>query len=363
MSETRYGDERKEAPKITRRQLFQKVGNPLANTVRSSEEPKKPGILNKQMSRRKFMEDLAIAGGIVATGGVGVKLLERGSHPAEGKSSPPAPNLVPANQMPPQNTQEQPQETQPRFRSSKAGLIFKELPPDKRKETEEKVSLMKEVITSNPSYKEMLGVVTKWEKVIIENARRVGFPEDLALGIVFIENGGGEDMINKYSKARGVAQLMIVTAQHYDLVVNNQVDERGDPAKNIRAMADYLKVMTNLFGNPGIAVWGYHAGEGNVYAALREYFIDTVKQDPGDIVKAPDYESAKPIQDKFKHLLEKYKPNIHQILSNPRVQSKVLSNLGDETELYVYKAVAADELLKFELRKQVHTPFVPHLKP
>jgi len=37
---------------------------------------------------------------------------------------------------------------------------------------------------------------------------------------------------------------------------------------------------------------------------------------------------------------------VDEVLANEAVKSKVLAALGDETELYVYKAVAAAEILQ-----------------
>jgi len=51
-----------------------------------------------------------------------------------------------------------------------------------------------EVLEKHPSFDGMMAVTRKFEGNIREAAQAFNFPEDLALGIVFIENGGAEDL-------------------------------------------------------------------------------------------------------------------------------------------------------------------------
>src|SRR3989338_4676170 len=84
-----------------------------------------------------------------------------------------------------------------------------------------------EVLEKHPSFDGMMAVTRKFEGNIREAAQAFNFPEDLALGIVFIENGGAEDLTSP-AGARGPAQLMPETAREMGLVVDleNGIDER-----------------------------------------------------------------------------------------------------------------------------------------
>ena len=203
-----------------------------------------------------------------------------------------------------------------------------------------------EVLYPHSSFEELLEVTRKNETFIRQAARDFDFPEELALGIVFIENGGGQDETS-FAGARGPAQLMPETAKRYGLVVNDEIDQRTDPDKCFRAMCNYLQDMRKMFGNDlGIAIWGYHAGEGNVFDALWVYFKDVEGADLGNFLAATSSEEAQAIAKAYSEKITQGKVNVHKILANEAVKSKVLNFLGDETELYVYKAVAGAEIIK-----------------
>lgn len=219
-------------------------------------------------------------------------------------------------------------------------LVFQDLSPNDLERARKTVDVLKKQFASSLARGSPLAVANKWESVIRENAHRVGFPEELALGIVLIENGGGEAEVS-WAKARGITQLMPGTAKFYGLVVNDKNDERTDPTKSIPVMCNYLRDNLGRFaGNLGLTTWSYHAGETNVYSALREYFIDTGHPDPGKITTG-DYNEALVIMENYRRLIRGSKVNILDVLSNPRVKKNVLSTLEDETELYTYKTVAA----------------------
>lgn len=215
-------------------------------------------------------------------------------------------------------------------------LVFGDLSTAEKEEVKKQMAEAEKFVASNSGYP----VTAKWERVIRENAKRVGFPEELALGIIFIENGGGEDVMSSKG-ARGVAQLMPATARQYGLTVDQKTDERVNPQKSIAAMANYLKDIKDQFaGNLGLAAWCYNAGEGNVYDALQVYFKNTRGVDLGDIRTGDFLEQQKKSANYVRFLREK-KPNVYQVLSNPLVQQNVLVELKDETERYVYRVVAA----------------------
>ena len=231
-------------------------------------------------------------------------------------------------------------------------LVFKNLAPDKKAEARKFVDAMEKEYKSYPEHlKKIFDVTNKWEGVVQENARRVNFPEELALGIFFVENSGGENEVNRQTGARGVAQLLPDTAREYGLRVDNRVDERTDPIKSIKVMSEYLGGLAERFASdPGIAAWGYHAGPGTAYKALREYANANQFADPGDIM-TDDGNTALVRMENYRRLVRENKINIHDVLSNPQVYHNVIEEIGtkserDTTEEYVYRAVAGYEIFK-----------------
>lgn len=226
--------------------------------------------------------------------------------------------------------------------------IFHDLP---RPELEKAIFLVRQmhgVIAQNPEYKKgtLYEVTKKHEDLIRKAAIDAGIHPNLAIGIIFVENGGGEAVRNRNSGAVGIAQLMPETARRYGLKVTPTSDERENPEKSILAMGAYLADLKKEFLDEGLAIWAYHAGEGNVYDALRSYFKNVDGADYGDVVGTEN----STIAEKYRRLILERKLTVHQVLANPAVQKEVVSQLTDETELYVYKVIAAAQL--FQVNKE-----------
>lgn len=209
------------------------------------------------------------------------------------------------------------------------------------------VDQMVEIIKKNPSYNEMKYIVNKYSEKIKREARMHSFPEDLALGIVFVENGGGEDLVSP-AGAVGVAQFLPETAVEYGLRVDAEVDERKNPEKSIEAMVRKLANDRKLFAyRADFAVWAYHAGLGNVFEALRLYYYDKTNVDFGNISELSD-EKANNLVKKYNHLIKEDNLSVHQLFENQRVRNELLVKLEDESELYPYKVIAAAAIFKFD---------------
>lgn len=77
--------------------------------------------------------------------------------------------------------------------------------------------------------------------------------------------------------AKGAGQFMKGTAPLYGLTVNDQVDERADPIKSIRAQAKYMRKLLDQFdGREDLALAGYNAGEGRT--ALKQGRVPNIKE-------------------------------------------------------------------------------------
>ena len=229
------------------------------------------------------------------------------------------------------------------------GLVFHypEKDSQKKKDAAKLVREMRVVIATNPDYQsDMLFKVTdKHSDFISKTAGEYGVDSNLAIGVVFVENGGGEARRNEVSGATGVAQLMPDAAKRYGLSVDPANDERKNPQKSIVAMCQYLRDLNNEFLDQGLAVWGYHAGEGNVYEGLRTYFMDIDDNDYGDPIEGPQ---AVQSAESYRKLIRERNLTVHDVLQNPRVKKEFLSTLKDESELYIYKVVAASQLYRID---------------
>lgn len=237
-------------------------------------------------------------------------------------------------------------------------VVFGNLSPAEKSTVRDAVDDYKRKIRDKEEYPAMLAITKKFKEEIVRETEKVGILPEAGIGIVLIESGGGEDKVSD-ENARGVAQLKPDTARDYELKVAHNwqkggQDERSDPIKSIGAMANYLKDSKNLYAkNEGLMVWSYHAGFGNVYWALQEFFKDKVGVDIGDYSKAIEQDNVterERIEQLAASLIWKNKVNVHQVLSNPRVIRNVISQLGDFTETYVYQAVAAAELFEEEIK-------------
>ena len=189
-------------------------------------------------------------------------------------------------------------------------------------------------VSSRKAYSASLSVIKKHENTIRINAKKQGVPEDVALGVGLLENGGSETAKSS-AGALGVFQLMPGTARSLGLTVNKKVDERKNPEKNIKAGMTYLAMNFERFGDWGLATWAYHAGEGNVSKALKIY------AKANHNVNLPSVNKPSVIRD----YVEKHAITIHKLLSDPNVK-KFTRKLNDDSDGYPYKVIATSSLLK-----------------
>jgi soluble lytic murein transglycosylase-like protein len=196
------------------------------------------------------------------------------------------------------------------------------------------VDKQKAFVSSREAYPASLAIITKHEKAIRSYARNHGVPEDVALGIGLLENGGSETAKSP-AGALGIFQLMPGTARNLGLTVNGKIDERRDPEMNIDAGMSYLRKNYDRFGDWGLSAWAYHAGEGNVVKALKAY----AKANHG--INLPGVEDFRT----HRRYVKKYNITIHKLLSDPAVQT-FTERLNDDSSGYPYKVVATSKLFQ-----------------
>ncbi len=190
----------------------------------------------------------------------------------------------------------------------------------------------------------------RYERQIEQTALAYGISKDALMGLISVENGGGTDITNKSSGARGVAQFLPDTARQYGLRVNSEFDERTNPDKSIAAAGKYLEIHKALFGgDEGMAIWSYHAGAGVVTRALRVYFLDVHNVDVGDYVDAivtNNPTARENFEAKIKEMMIKDDLDVYKLLKNKAVEEQVVKDLEDFSGTYPLAVLAAGELLR-----------------
>jgi membrane-bound lytic murein transglycosylase D len=98
---------------------------------------------------------------------------------------------------------------------------------------------------------------------------------DVFLYLAMAESGFSANAYSK-AKASGLWQFMSATAQKYNLLIDDYVDERRDPVKSTEAAIKYLQVLHNRFGKWYLAAMAYNCGEGKVSRAIAEAGTDNL---------------------------------------------------------------------------------------
>ena len=204
----------------------------------------------------------------------------------------------------------------------------------KLKSTHETVDQKMNFVSTRKAYPASLAVIQKHEDTIRAAAKKYGVPEDVAIGVGLLENGGSETAKSP-AGALGVFQLMPGTARSLGLTVNGKIDERRNPAKNIDAGMRYLALNYYRFGDWGLATWAYHAGEGNVSKAVKLY----AKANHG--INLPGIGNPQPTRE----YIAKNDITIHKLLSSPAVKT-LTKKLNDDSAGYPYKVIATATLFK-----------------
>lgn len=107
----------------------------------------------------------------------------------------------------------------------------------------------------------------KWFPLIEPILKKEGVPDDFKY-VAIIES----HLSNVVSPvgASGFWQLMPVTAQHYGLIVNSEIDERLDVEKATHVACQHFKDAHNYFKNWTLSAAAYNVGIGGIQNALKK---------------------------------------------------------------------------------------------
>ncbi|WP_205696110.1 transglycosylase SLT domain-containing protein [Conexibacter sp. SYSU D00693] len=187
--------------------------------------------------------------------------------------------------------------------------------------------------------------VDRWRPLVEAAAERHDVDPDTLEAMVFLESAGREDATasDDLEGAAGLTQILAETATNLlDLRVDveaserltrgirrgrkvaervgerRRVDERFDPAKALDATGRYLRFAKEQLGRDDLAVQSYHMGVGNLQRALKAYGDDDVP---------------------YTQLFFDSTPLRH------REAYEVLAGLGDDSRTYLFRVMAAREMM------------------
>jgi hypothetical protein len=192
----------------------------------------------------------------------------------------------------------------------------------------------------------------RWREPVEEAARAAGVDADTLEGLVLLESAGREDAVTPagLEGAAGLTQILAETASnllgmHVDLAASRRlerrieradrrgrprvsdrlrrrrarVDQRFDPGAALRGTARYLTQAMERFGREDLAFVSYHMGMGNLEGVLESY-------GQGRVPYARLYFDSTPAR-------------------HPGTWRR-LSRLGDDSANYLWKVLAAREVMR-----------------
>lgn len=130
--------------------------------------------------------------------------------------------------------------------------------------------------------------IEKWVK---EASKKYGMEPSLVMGIIKAESSFNNQCISR-SGAVGLMQLMPETAREMGLKVNDTIDERWDPQKNVEAgvayISKYHKIISNKLGKDdwSLTLAGYNCGPNRV---IREGGIPNITETKNYVKKVEQY--------------------------------------------------------------------------
>src|SRR3989344_164804 len=245
--------------------------------------------------------------------------------------------------------------------SAEFKTVYPNLTSEEKAQALEMVRKGKVVMLNNLT-NEAIGRIAANEEVIRSSITRLGMSDGVAnllLGLVIAESNGMVDAIGDPDpqtgeQARGLTQMMKATAEKYALKISGgDDDERFIPEKILPATALELLEYYSKFGNWGLAIWSWHAGEPQVYEAVRVYLSEKFDKELLDINVVPANDSpeaqaeatavALQRMDEYKRAIRDYNVTIFHLFSHPTIRTMFSGKGWNMTDEYVYRVIGAQE--------------------
>lgn len=197
-------------------------------------------------------------------------------------------------------------------------------------------------VAHDVNFETMQEFLAKYGDFLEKQSAKHNLDPDIVKGLIFIESSGDSNAVSP-AGAVGVGQQMREMAIMYGLRVDDEVDERKEPLKAIPVTCKYLSHLQDTFGDMSIAIWAYHAGEGNV--------MDAINAKSGgrfegyqEILTGNNERLRLNFEKRVRGFLSDNKINVFTLMGDGDVQG-VLSKLEDDTGRYSIKTLAAVKLL------------------
>jgi hypothetical protein len=169
----------------------------------------------------------------------------------------------------------------------------------------------------------------------IDLRRSRAITEELARNAAKTERAK-KDAQSKKPKVRSKALLRLrgLARQRQRLLrERRRVDPRFQPAAALGAMAKYLELAGDRFGDPSLATESYHMGIGNLESAIGRYLeADATGGAVGGLVAEHDLDYAQLFFDSSP-------------LDHPRAWA-LLGSLGDDSSTYLWRVHAAERIMR-----------------
>ena len=239
--------------------------------------------------------------------------------------------------------------------------IFPNLTEEERALALEQVRKGKVVMLNNLTNEAIVRIADN-EDLIRSSAKRLGASDEVAnllVGLVITESNGRADALGEPDEktgeqAKGLTQMLEAMAQKHNLTISGgQDDERFIPEKILPATALELLEYYSKFGNWGLAIWSWHAGEPQVYEAVRVYLSEKFDKELLDINVVPANDSpeaqaeatavALQRMDEYKRAIRDYNVTIFHLFSHPTIRTMFSGKGWNMTDEYVYRVIGAQE--------------------
>lgn len=210
------------------------------------------------------------------------------------------------------------------------------------------------VMMENLSY-EHFKQIAGHEALIRKSASDANMPENLLLGLVITESKGDPFAVSG-AGAKGLTQIMDETAKELEIKIyegegNERDDERYIPEIVLPKSAQALRNEYDRFGDWGLALWSWHAGDPAIYRAIRTYCsealsielpdIKVVEADESDEAKAAAIEEVTRRKKLYQITIAENGVNLFKLFQNETIKQMFSGPQWDKTEEYVPRIIAS----------------------